>query len=172
MQFYDYHLYETDTFVIHRNMGSQWRFISSAARTGWHLYRVCTGLQHRRQQTEADAETGSWAKDAEDEDDEVPTLSTATRETRLEWRRELRYILCVQEHISTGHTLCHCISPHVPDTHERILRTEIREEISSKGVGEGGGCDECCICVLVLHCHIEMNIIMRSGVCCTSGSRE
>jgi hypothetical protein len=26
------------------------------------------------------------------------------------------------------------------------------------------------ISVLVLDCHIEMNIIMKSGVCCTSGS--
>jgi hypothetical protein len=56
---------------------------------------------------------------------------------------------CVHGHMSTGHThtLSHCISPHVPDTHERILRTEITEEISSEGVGEGGGCDECYICV-------------------------
>jgi hypothetical protein len=172
MRSYDYHLYETDVFIIQRDMGSQWRFISPAARTGWRLYRVCTGLQHKRQQTGAG--TGSRAEeDAEDEDDEVPTLSNATRETRLEWRRGLHRILCAGGYLfrTHTHTHCHCISPHVPDTHERILRTEIKEEILREGVVEGGGCDECCVCVLVLHCHIEMNIIMRSGVCCTSGSR-
>jgi hypothetical protein len=81
--------------------------------------------------------------------------------------------VCRSISLQDTHTLCHCISPHVPDTHERILRTEIREEVSSEGVGEGEVDVMSVVSVaLVLHCHIEMNIIMRSGVCCTSGSRE
>jgi hypothetical protein len=141
---YDYQLYGTDTFIIQMAMG-----LNGDSYLPLRAYGLGSlPLQHIRRWTER-------AEEAGDEDDEVSTLSNATREARLERRRGLHRILCVSAYLykTHTHTLCHCIGSHAPDTHERIIRTEIRE-VSGEGVDEGGGCNECCVSVMVLHCHL------------------